>query len=111
MSILDSYVSEGTLNLLYGLPRELIIRILTKSPDPTFLSAWSKFRAEYTRSDARKHKDVHDRLVIIDQKFFMSGPSLKQAGDKPTLLAYFDAADSGKAQKFFSWFWKKGRKI
>lgn len=109
--ILDSYVSEQTLNILYGLPRHILIRILTKKPDPTFIAAWNLFKVEYKNSNARKHKDVHDRLVIIDQKSFMIGSSLKQAGEKPTLIAYFDTIDSKKAEGFFSWFWKKGRKI
>jgi len=109
--IIDGYVSEQILNILYGLPRNILIRILTKKLDSTFIAAWDRFKIEYKNSNARKHKDVHDRLVIIDQKSFMIGPSLKQAGEKPTLIAYFDAIDSKKAEDFFAWFWKKGRKI
>lgn len=109
--IIDSYVSEQTLNILYGLPRNILIRILTKKPDPTFIKAWTIFKKEYKNSHSKKHKDVHDRLVIIDQKSFMSGPSLKQAGEKPTLIAHFDTIDSKKAEDFFHWFWNKGKNI
>ena len=109
--ILDSYVSEGTLNLLYGLPRDITIKILTKSPAATLAIAWKKFNKEYKKAEIRKHSGVHDRLVIVDDKSFMSGPSLKDAGNKPTLLCHFDKIDSKKAQDFFELFWKRGRKI
>jgi len=109
--ILDGYVSEGTLNILYGLPRDIIIKILTKSSDATFATAWKKFNKEYKKAEIRKNSNVHDRLVVVDDRSFMSGPSLKDAGNKPTLLCHFDKSDSKKAQDFFELFWKKGKKI
>ncbi len=109
--ILDGYISEGTLNILYGLPRDIIIKILTKSTDQTFATAWGKFTKEYGKAEIRKNSNVHDRLVIIDERAFMSGHSLKDAGNKPTLLCHFDKADSKKAKDFFELFWKKSKRI
>ena len=109
--ILDGYVSEGTLNILYGLPRDITIKILTKSPDTMFTGAWKKFNKEYKKAEIRKNSNVHDRLVIVDDRSFMSGPSLKDAGNKPTLLCHFDKIDSKKAQNFFELFWKKGKRV
>jgi len=109
--ILDGYVNEGTLNILYGLPRDITIKILTKSPDTMFTAAWKKFNKEYKKAEIRKNSNVHDRLVIVDDKSFMSGPSLKDAGNKPTLLCHFDKIDSKKAQNFFELFWKRGKRV
>ncbi len=109
--ILDSYIGEGTLNILYGLPKDITIKILTKSTNGTFAAAWKKFNKEYKKAEIRKNSNVHDRLVIIDDRAFMSGPSLKDAGNKPTLLCHFDKTDSKKAKDFFELFWKKGKRI
>jgi len=109
--IIDGYIGEGTLNILYGLPNNISIRILTKYPEKNFKSVWTKFINEYKKSEVRKHSQVHDRLIIVDNKSFMTGPSLKDAGKSPSLICHFDSGDSKKAVEFFEWFWGRGRTI
>ena len=53
--ILDGYISEGTLNILYGLPKDIEIRILTQPPPENFIYAWKKFKREYKRAEIRKN--------------------------------------------------------
>lgn len=107
--ILDSYIDKATLSMLYGLPKTALIKILTRRPNDALLIAWGKFRQEFHYGELRRHRDVHDRLIIVDDHAFMSGPSLKDAGTKPTLLAHFDSFDSKKAVNFFERFWKIGK--
>jgi hypothetical protein len=82
--LVDAYVGAGTLDCLR--PVEHPIRILTgqnsNSIEPGFETAVKEFRAEGRKVSVRRHQKLHDRYLIFNERCWLVGSSIKDAGKK-----------------------------
>ena len=93
--VIDAYVDEELLNLyLEKIPTGVKIKILTNKPQGNFIKVAQKFKARPNVDfEVRKNKDCHDRLFFIDDKCWIIGQSIKDAGKKPTYLVKIEGYD------------------
>lgn len=81
---MDNYIGPGTLDCF----REVTypIRLLTGGRDQCiasgFSSALKDFRAEGYTIEVRRHLKLHDRYLIFNERCFLVGSLLKDAGQK-----------------------------
>jgi len=109
--VIDAYVDEELLNLyLEKIPLGVKIRILTNKPQGNFITVAKKFKVKPNVDfQVRKSKDCHDRLFFIDNKCWVMGQSVKDAGKKPTYLVKIEGYDLFR--KIFDDLWKNASKI
>lgn len=93
--VIDAYVNEELLNLyLEKIPVGVKIRILTNKPKGSFVTIAKKFKMKpKVDFEVRKSKDCHDRLFFVDNKCWVMGQSVKDAGKKPTYLIKIEGYD------------------
>lgn len=108
--IADSYVDERTLKILSSVPSTVRIKILCRERWGKFVSFWPDFQREFRGSEVRESTTVHDRLFVIDgSRAYFSGPSLKDAGKKPGVIAVFFGAECLTLKDLFENMWKSGK--
>jgi hypothetical protein len=82
--VVDPYVGFGTLDCLRSVKSP--IRLLTgshaNSIEDGFENALNAFRAEGFQIQVRRHAKLHDRHVIFNERCWLIGSSLKDAGRK-----------------------------
>jgi len=82
--VVDNYVSPGTLDCLREVPTS--IRLLTGGRDASIASgfdaALNDFKAEGHALEVRRHLKLHDRYLICNERCWLVGSSLKDAGKK-----------------------------
>jgi len=84
VTVVDNYVGIGTLDCLREVQHP--IRLLTGSRDNSietnFQRALNDFRSEGYRIEVRRHRKLHDRYIVFNDKCWLVGSSLKDAGKK-----------------------------
>jgi hypothetical protein len=82
--VVDPYVGVGTLDCFRSI--KVPIRLLTganpTSIEPRFDAAVQAFRAEGFQIEVRQHDKLHDRHVVLNDRCWLAGSSLKDAGRK-----------------------------
>jgi hypothetical protein len=82
--VVDNYVGIGTLDCVHGV--QTPIRLLTgdrsTSISPGFDSTLKDFVAEGHAIQVRRHPKLHDRYLIFNERCWLIGSSLKDAGKK-----------------------------
>lgn len=88
IAIVDNYVDRTVLDMLQACKENVPARVLTRPVKPDFELALKKFKAQFKRTiEVRVSREVHDRYVVVDDEdFYWVGASLKDAGDKLSLL-------------------------
>ena len=87
--VVDNFLGSSLLGIIEAIPSRPAIRLLTFKPSPDFKTAVTAFQKQYVQTiDVKVHqKEVHDRAIIIDDThFFALGASIKDLGDKLSLL-------------------------
>lgn len=84
VTIVDNYVGVGTLDCLRDLDKP--VRVLTgsreKNVEKGFTKSFSEYREEGHDIEIRCHPKLHDRYIIFNDRCWMAGSSLKDAGKK-----------------------------
>ncbi len=84
VTIVDNYVGAGTLDCLRDVQHS--IRLLTGSHNQAvgddFARAVSDFRKEGRPIEVRRHPRLHDRYILFNDRAWIVGSSLKDAGKK-----------------------------
>lgn len=84
VTIVDNYVGVGTLDCLRDLDKP--VRVLTGSREQNvekgFTKSLSEYREEGHDIEIRCHPKLHDRYIIFNDRCWMAGSSLKDAGKK-----------------------------
>jgi len=82
--LVDAYVGIGTLDCFRDVPHP--IRILTaqdkQSIEQRFDAAVKDFRLDGHVIDVRRHTKLHDRFLIFNDRCWLIGSSIKDAGKK-----------------------------
>ena len=108
IKIVDTYVSGQIFdNLLDESPKNIPIKFLYKQDNGGFLNRIKRFKKEYNFQEKNSH-NFHDRFIIIDEKGYIIGPSLKDAADKkPAILITLNNDDSKKLDQLFLMLWNE----
>ena len=80
--LIDNYVDENTLYLLSKKKKDVKLVIYTKNISRSLKQDVKKFNEQYKNLELKKFKDSHDRFLIIDEKIYHIGASLKDIGKK-----------------------------
>ena len=87
----------------------VISTVLTFKPSPDFKIAITAFKKQYGQSvEVRLHqKEVHDRAIVVDDRhFFALGASIKDLGEKLSLLNKVeDPANITRLRSAFQAIW------
>ena len=82
--IVDPYIGVGTLDCLRDVSHP--VRLLTGTRDqsvgPGFDRAYREFRAEGGDLEVKRHEGLHDRHIAFNDRCWLVGSSLKDAGAK-----------------------------
>ena len=94
--IIDPYFDAESFDLYIPvIPAGVKVRILLKNPDGPFMTVFRKFRAkEPANLEVRVSRDIHDRVLFIDDKCWAIGQSIKDAAmKKPTYVILSEGSD------------------
>lgn len=81
--LIDNYVDESVLTMLSGKNKGVQVDIYTKELSNALLLAQDKFNSQYGNLSLHQTNRMHDRFMIIDnQKIYLIGASLKDAGKR-----------------------------
>lgn len=84
VTVVDNYVGVATLDCLRDIQHP--IKILTGARDNSieadFQRALVDFRSEGYQIEVRRHRKLHDRYILFNDKCWLVGSSLKDAGKK-----------------------------
>ncbi len=81
--LIDNYIDETTLvHLSHKAPEGVSIRILTKVVSKGLKLDLKKHNEQYATIEVKQLKHVHDRFLLIDEKIYHLGASLKDLGLK-----------------------------
>ena len=80
--LFDNYVDETVLTLLDKRPAEVKATIYTKQISPQLQLDLTRHNAQYAPIDIKPFNKAHDRFLIIDDKVYHIGASLKDLGKK-----------------------------
>ena len=110
VKIIDPYVDERLFPLYFhGLPPNVNLRILTKRMLNKFKIVAEKFKIQKSNFEVRRSTEIHDRYLIIDQRVWTIGQSIKDAGIKP--LYIIEIQNVKTVEKMFYDLWARGVKI
>jgi len=93
---------------LESVPVSASIRIITQNMTGKFEAVAKRFGQERNRFEVRVCQ-VHDRYLIVDDRAWIIGQSLKDAGKKP--LAIMELTDTDQARALFEKLWNLGTKV
>lgn len=84
VTVVDNYIGFGTLDCLRDIQQPM--RLLTGSKDQAIENGFSRalvaFRAEGCSIEVRQHPRLHDRYILFNDRSWLVGSSLKDAGKK-----------------------------
>ena len=114
VKICDTYVDLKTLDILYSIPAGVIVYLLTEKTGgskraPAFLRACKDYKVERPVFEVRKGEGLHDRFILMENRGWSIGSSLKDFGNKFTALTPLQEKGRLDAEKIFDDLWKKAR--
>jgi hypothetical protein len=90
---------------LEGIRAGTEIRVLSCNLKGDFVARARKFRQERPTFDVRRSNAIHDRYLVVDDRAWILGPSLKDAGSKAWVIVEF--ADVATMEKMIQELWGK----
>jgi hypothetical protein len=107
--VVDNYLGTSLLDMIEAIPSKPAVRLLTFKPPADFKLAVAAFKKQYGQSlEVKLHKkEVHDRAIVIDDRhFFAIGASIKDLGDKLSLVNKVeDPANIARLRSEFQAIW------
>ena len=89
------------------------IRVLTRNMKGDFKLAGQKFKDQREKAqqgtlEVRKSEKLHDRFIVVDDKFFHLGASIKDAGTKMCAMSDFEGSNiKSNLSETISGYWAK----
>ena len=106
VDVADAYVAGNIFdNLLDEVPSTVPIQLLYGKDVGGFITKSTRFAKQYS-FQKKESKQFHDRFLIVDEKGYIIGPSLKDAADKkPATVVALNDSDSRKLADLFTDLW------
>lgn len=104
--VFDTYVS--------GINPTVSVKLLTTKVGEQFRPALEKYRAQHVQDiQARKTKDIHDRVVMMDgNSCWVLGQSINNAAkSKPTYIAPLSADTAGLKIRIYQGIWNDSEPV
>lgn len=118
VSISDPYCDINTLDIIFNnVPKSINVKILTNNiidkPQGTFARHLSELRKEGHKIEVGIYtgSDLHDRYIMDDNSFWLSGNSLNHLGSKESFIVKLGADIHGSMLEVFNRRWKIANKI
>src|SRR5207244_1033694 len=95
--VVDNYVGAGTLDCLRDtrLPIRLLTGSHSQSLEDGFVRLLSEFQGEGRIVEVRRHPRLHDRYILFNERSWLVGSSLKDAGKKAlNIIECIDSKDA-----------------
>jgi hypothetical protein len=107
--IIDPYVDDSIFNLyLDDIHPDINIKLITKNMWKNFKEIAKRFKIQRPNFEVRSVEGIHDRYLIIDDRVWVIGSSLNQAGMKPLYL--IELNDKKRIMALFQKLWKGGKR-
>lgn len=88
--LVDPWVNETIFDeYLDALPIHIHIKILTRNFNNKFLTRAKMFKTKNSKFEVKKSDEIHDRYMIIDDRAWIIGPSIKDIGKKTYVIVEF----------------------
>ena len=117
LTIIDPYVDGTLFTLLENVQSSVQIQILTQSMQGDFKLAGQKFKDQREKAlqgklEVRKSGKFHDRFIVVDDRFFHLGASIKDAGNKMCAMNEFEGADiKATLRETISTYWDEAEVV
>jgi len=97
--LVDPWVNETVFDdYLEGVQTGTEIKVLSRDLKGAFAARAMKFKKERAAFGVRQSDVIHDRYLVVDDRAWILGPSLKDAGNKVwTIVEFEDAASMRRA--------------
>lgn len=80
--LIDNYIDESVLLMLAKRDKDVWAKIYTQSISKQLKLDIAKHNAEYPPIEVAKFRNAHDRFLLVDEKVYHIGASLKDLGQK-----------------------------
>lgn len=109
--IADSWVDQTVFdNVLDVIPKSIPVKLIYAQAKGSFHQRAGRFSVEYQKFTSRKYKSLHDRFMVVDDKGYVLGPSIKDAAlNSPALVVELDAREKRLLQSFFDELWQQAK--
>jgi hypothetical protein len=107
--VADSWVDDTVFdNVLDVIPKTIPVKVIYAQARGAFEQRAKRFATEYPKFASRRYKALHDRFIVVDDKAYVLGPSIKDAAsNSPALIVSLGAKAKGLLEKFFHQLWGK----
>lgn len=116
--IIDPYVDETTLEVLFEIPEDVPIRILTEhiggeKKEEQFRRACQRFITERPLFQPRKCEPrlIHDRFILTKAQGWSVGSSLKDIGKKMSMIKEISIESKIEAERKFEELWRNAKDL
>jgi hypothetical protein len=116
--IIDPYVDETTLEILFEIPEDVSIKLLTEhtggeGKEKQFGRACQKFITERPLYQARKCEPrlIHDRFILTKTQGWSVGSSLKDIGKKMSMIKEISIESKTEAERKFEELWRNAKDL
>ncbi len=111
LCVIDPWTDEKIFDLYFDkLPRKARIRVLTKHTKGGFNEVAKLFKQRNANFEARILNKVHDRQLIVDDRVWILGQSLKDAG-RSGPLSIVELRSSESAKGLFNELWNTAQPL
>lgn len=116
--IIDPYIDDTTLEILFEIPEDVLIRLLTEhtggeGKEKRFRRACQKFIIERPRYQTRKCEPglIHDRFILTKTRGWTVGSSLKDIGKKMSMIKEISIESKIEAERKFEELWRNAKDL
>jgi len=111
LCVIDPWTDEKIFDLYFDkLPRKANIRVLTKHTKGKFTQVAKLFKQRNSNFEVRLLNTIHDRELIVDDRVWILGQSLKDAGSSGP-LSIVELRNSESAKNLFNELWNTAQPL
>jgi len=118
IKIIDSYVDEDILDILFNVAKEIPIFLLTaftggKGKGKRFVKLCKRFKTERPRFEIRKCDPsiLHDRFILTKNNGWTIGSSIKDIGKRMTMITPLTVDTLKNAEELFKQIWHNSKNL
>jgi len=109
LDIIDPFVDDSIFELyLYDVHPNVNIKLITRNMYGKFKEVAKRFKIQKPNFEIKTSNEVHDRYLIVDDRVWVIGQSLKDAGMKPLYIV--ELHDKYTVLDLFKKLWNRAKK-
>jgi len=109
--VADAWVDDTTFdNVLDVAPKSIPFRLIYAEARGNFHQRATRFATEFQKFQFKRYKPLHDRFIVVSDKGYMLGPSIKDAAsNSPALVVELPAKETRLLRSFFDELWQEAK--